>query len=165
MEERNERQEARKSAMDFWAQARADMATAITLLDAGVYYASVFFSQQAAEKALKGATIDRQGRCPKGHNLIQMANSLNAPVEVMNERRLDVISVAGHVSDGGSALAALMTSLRAQMAALPLPHPLLPSTNADDCVCSSGGPAACSVGSSRRSTVTSRRGESSSRNQ
>jgi HEPN domain-containing protein len=84
MEERNERQEARKSAMDFWAQARADMATAITLLDAGVYYASVFFSQQAAEKALKGATIDRQGRCPKGHNLIQMANSLNAPVEVMN---------------------------------------------------------------------------------
>jgi HEPN domain-containing protein len=84
MEERNERQEARKSAMDFWAQARADMATAITLLDAGVYYASVFFSQQAAEKALKGATIDRQGRCPKGHNLIQMANNLNAPVEVMN---------------------------------------------------------------------------------
>jgi HEPN domain-containing protein len=84
MEERNERQEARKSSMDFWAQARADMATAITLLDAGVYYASVFFSQQAAEMALKGATIDRQGRCPKGHNLIQMANSLNAPVEVMN---------------------------------------------------------------------------------
>jgi HEPN domain-containing protein len=84
MEERNERQDPRKAAMDFWAQARADMATAITLLDAGVYYASVFFSQQAAEKALKGATIDKQGRCPKGHNLIQMANGLNAPVDVMN---------------------------------------------------------------------------------
>jgi len=76
--------EYRKQAMDFWSQSRADLATAITLLDAGVYYASVFFSQQAAEKALKGAMVDKQGRCPKGHNLIQMANGLNAPVEVMN---------------------------------------------------------------------------------
>ena len=74
----------RKEAMNFWAQARADLATAVTLLDAGIYYASVFFSQQAAEKALKGAMVERQGRCPKGHNLIQMANGLNAPVDVMN---------------------------------------------------------------------------------
>jgi HEPN domain-containing protein len=84
MEERSEMRDPRKLAMDFWAQARADMATATTLLDAGIYYASVFFSQQAAEMALKGATIDKQGRCPRGHNLIQMANSLNAPVDVMN---------------------------------------------------------------------------------
>jgi HEPN domain-containing protein len=84
MEERSEMREPRRVAMDFWSQARADLATAVTLLDAGVYYASVFFSQQAAEKALKGATIDKQGRCPKGHNLIQMANNLNAPVDVMN---------------------------------------------------------------------------------
>jgi len=74
----------RKEAMAFWAQARADLATAITLLDAGVYYASVFFSQQAAEKALKAAIVDQQHRSPKGHNLVQMANSLNAPVEIMN---------------------------------------------------------------------------------
>ena len=84
MEERSEMRDPRKAAMDFWAQARADLATATTLLDAGIYYASVFFSQQAAEKAIKGATIDKQGRCPRGHNLIQMANSLNAPVDVMN---------------------------------------------------------------------------------
>src|SRR5688572_8873627 len=74
----------RKEAMAFWAQARADLATAVTLLDAGVYYASVFFSQQAAEKALKAAIVDRQHRQPKGHNLVQMANSINAPVEIMN---------------------------------------------------------------------------------
>lgn len=74
----------RKEAMSFWAQARADHATAVTLLDAGVYYASVFFSQQAAEKALKAAIVDRQHRQPKGHNLVQMANSINAPVEIMN---------------------------------------------------------------------------------
>jgi HEPN domain-containing protein len=69
---------------NFWAQARADLATATTLLDAGVYYASVFFSQQAAEKALKAMSCERQKRLPRGHNLIQMANGLGAPVNVMN---------------------------------------------------------------------------------
>lgn len=74
----------RKASEANWAQARADYATAVTLLDAGVYYASVFFSQQAAEKALKAYTIDKTGKNPKGHNLIQMANNLDAPLEVMN---------------------------------------------------------------------------------
>ncbi len=84
MEQDREMKDYRKEAMAFWAQARADLATAVTLLDAGVYYASVFFSQQAAEKALKAAIVDGQRRSPRGHNLIQMANSLNAPVEIMN---------------------------------------------------------------------------------
>jgi len=53
-------------------------------MDAGVYYASVFFSQQAAEKALKAASIDKLGKLPRGHNMIQMANALDAPLEVMN---------------------------------------------------------------------------------
>jgi len=74
----------RKLAEEHWAQARADYAAAVTLLDAGVYYASVFFSQQAAEKALKAASIEKLQRAPKGHNLIQMANILGAPIEVMN---------------------------------------------------------------------------------
>src|SRR5207244_2184630 len=54
----------RKEAMAFWAQARADFATAVTLMDAGIYYASVFFSQQAAEKALKAAAAGAQNRSP-----------------------------------------------------------------------------------------------------
>jgi HEPN domain-containing protein len=74
----------RKQAQAFWAQARADHATALTLLDAGVYYASVFFSQQVAEKALKAAALTKQQKNPKGHHLIQIANSLDAPIEVMN---------------------------------------------------------------------------------
>lgn len=74
----------RKQAQAFWAQARADYATALTLLDAGIYYASVFFSQQTAEKALKAAAIHKQQKNPKGHHLIQIANSLDAPIEVMN---------------------------------------------------------------------------------
>lgn len=74
---------SRKLAEAFWAQARADYATALTLLDAGVYYASVFFSQQAAEKALKAAGMQRRQNL-KGHHLIQIADSLDAPLEVMN---------------------------------------------------------------------------------
>jgi HEPN domain-containing protein len=74
----------RKQTQAVWAQARADLATAHTLLDAGVYYASVFFSQQAAEKALKSIAIAKQHKNPRGHHLIQIANSLDAPLEVMN---------------------------------------------------------------------------------
>ncbi len=68
----------------FWSQARADVATAVTLLDAGVYYASVFFSQQSAEKALKAVALEKEHKNPKGHHLIQIANSVGAPIEVMN---------------------------------------------------------------------------------
>lgn len=74
----------RKGVMNFWAQARADLATATTLLDAGVYYASVFFSQQASEKALKAVVMDRERRGARGHNLVAMANFLEAPIDVMN---------------------------------------------------------------------------------
>lgn len=74
----------RKLEQAFWTQARADYATATTLLDGGIYYASVFFSQQASEKALKAASISKIQKNPRGHHLIQIANSLNAPIEVMN---------------------------------------------------------------------------------
>ncbi len=84
MDQERETRDYRKQAMTFWSQARADLANAMTLMYDGVYYASVFFSQQEAEKALKAAIVEHQHRCPKGHNLIQMANSLNGPVEVMN---------------------------------------------------------------------------------
>lgn len=79
------RERLRKEAENNWAQARADLATAITLRDAGIYYASVFFSQQAAEKALRAANMESLNKNPKGHNLITMANGLNAPIEIMND--------------------------------------------------------------------------------
>ena len=74
----------RRLAQDNWAQSKADLATAITLRDAGIYYAAVFFAQQAAEKALKAVIIGRLQKQPRGHNLITFANDLNAPLEVMN---------------------------------------------------------------------------------
>ncbi|MDI6829213.1 MAG: HEPN domain-containing protein [Armatimonadota bacterium] len=75
---------SRKLAQAFWVQARADLATAVSLLDAGKYYASVFFSQQAAEKALKAAALYKLNKNLKGHHLIQMADMLNAPIDIMN---------------------------------------------------------------------------------
>lgn len=74
----------RRLAQDNWAQSKADYTTAMTLRDAGIYYAAVFFAQQAAEKALKAAIIGRLNKNPRGHNLITFANDLNAPLDVMN---------------------------------------------------------------------------------
>ena len=74
----------RKISEACWAQARANYAAAVTLLDAGVYFASVFFAQQAAEQALKAANVQKLQKIPRGHNLIQMCNALEAPIEVMN---------------------------------------------------------------------------------
>ncbi len=67
-----------------WAQGRADYAAAVTLLDAGVYFASAFFAQQAAEMVLRAAVIQKQQKVPRGHNLISMAGALSAPAQVNN---------------------------------------------------------------------------------
>jgi HEPN domain-containing protein len=74
----------RQMAQNNWAQAKSDYATAVTLFDAGIYYASVFFAHQTAEKALRAACITRLNKNPRGHNIIQSANALQAPLEVMN---------------------------------------------------------------------------------
>ena len=74
----------RPNAQNNWTQAKSDFATAITLLDAGICYAAVFFGQQTAEKALRAACIIRLQKNPRGHNIIQSANALQAPLEIMN---------------------------------------------------------------------------------
>ena len=89
MEERENQEQGgwtgqRRISEACWSQARANYAAAVTLLDAGVYFASVFFAQQAAEQALRAANIQKLQKVPRGHNLIQMCNALDAPLEVMN---------------------------------------------------------------------------------
>ncbi len=66
-------------ARNNWTQAKSDLATAVTLLDAGIYYAAVFWSQQAAEKSLRAACIERTRKNPSGHDLLASALSLAAP--------------------------------------------------------------------------------------
>ncbi len=74
----------RRLSQDNWAQSKADHTTALTLRDAGIYYASVFFAQQAAEKALKAVIIRRLNKQIPGHDLIKFANELDAPLDIMN---------------------------------------------------------------------------------
>ncbi len=74
----------RPVAQNNWTQAKSDLATAITLFDAGIYYAAVFFGQQTAEKSLRAACILRLQKNPRGHNIITSANALHAPLEIMN---------------------------------------------------------------------------------
>jgi len=71
-------------AQNNWTQAKYDLETAVTLLDAGIYYAAVFFSQQASEKSLRAASILRLQKNPRSHNIIGSANALQAPLEIMN---------------------------------------------------------------------------------
>lgn len=73
-----------KAAEELWAQARADYSTASLLREASAYYAAVFFSQQAAEKSLKAASLQAFDHKAKGHNLIAIADAMHAPLDVMN---------------------------------------------------------------------------------
>ncbi|MBC7248908.1 MAG: HEPN domain-containing protein [Anaerolineae bacterium] len=58
-------------------QAQADFATAKQLLDDGIYYASVFFAHQSAEKALKALWIHRKAElAPWTHNLVSLVREL-----------------------------------------------------------------------------------------
>ncbi|MFA4647432.1 HEPN domain-containing protein [Pyrococcus kukulkanii] len=52
----------REEARLLWEQALEDLKTVEVLIDADRYYASVFFSQQAAEKALKALYIEIKKR-------------------------------------------------------------------------------------------------------
>jgi hypothetical protein len=54
----------REEAANNWAQAQEDLETARILLEAERFYASVFFSQQAAEKALKALHMQKKRELP-----------------------------------------------------------------------------------------------------
>jgi len=67
----------------WWKQAEANAKTAEVNLKEGRYYASVFFCQQAAEKALKALVLKRK-RNPQtpelfGHSLIHLAKVCGVP--------------------------------------------------------------------------------------
>lgn len=68
---------------DRWmAQASEDLENAEVLMEAGRYSAGAFFAQQAAEKALKALYITEHGRLWKIHNLVTLADEVDAPEEV-----------------------------------------------------------------------------------
>ena len=73
----------RKEIEAWWKQAKADIDTAKVNLDSRRFYAAVFFSQQAVEKALKTYFLKRK-RNPQSeemfsHSLIFIAKSCKLP--------------------------------------------------------------------------------------
>lgn len=64
-------------------QAQADLKTAADNLQSGNWYAVAFFSQQAAEKALKAAYLAKLRRPYIGHGLSVLARALDAPNSVV----------------------------------------------------------------------------------
>ena len=72
----------RKESQRLWQQALHDLDTAEKLLDIQVYYASVFFAEQAAEKALKALHIEKKRKMEFTHDLIELAEGLDAPEDV-----------------------------------------------------------------------------------
>jgi HEPN domain-containing protein len=73
----------REEIRNTWMQSEEDLRTAELIIEVGRFYASVFFSQQAAEKALKALYIYQKKRLPKTHNIVELASDLGAPDEVI----------------------------------------------------------------------------------
>ena len=72
----------RKESVRLWEQAEEDLDTADKLLGVRKYYASVFFSEQAAEKALKVMYLERKRQAAFTHDLVELAEELGAPENV-----------------------------------------------------------------------------------
>lgn len=69
----------RRESARLWEQAQEDLDTADKLIGVQKYYASAFFSEQAAEKALKAMYLERKRRAAFTHDLIELAEELSAP--------------------------------------------------------------------------------------
>lgn len=72
----------RRESLRLWEQAREDLDTADKLIGVGKYYASVFFSEQAAEKGLKVLYLERKRRVAFTHDLMELTEELEAPENV-----------------------------------------------------------------------------------
>lgn len=73
----------RQEIEDNLIQAKADLKTAKDNVLSKNYYASVFFAQQTAEKALKALYLFKKNSLPeKTHNLVKLSLELNTPTEI-----------------------------------------------------------------------------------
>lgn len=77
----------REETRRLWLQALEDLETAKVMLENRRFYASAFFSHQAAEKALKALFIEvKRELSPKTHNLLELLEGL----DIRDEDVLDV---------------------------------------------------------------------------
>ena len=69
----------RKEIENWWRQAEADFKSAKNSFNSEDYYASVFWYQQAIEKALKALFLIKLKQIPRGHSIIHFAQKLQVP--------------------------------------------------------------------------------------
>lgn len=81
----------REETRRLWLQALEDYKTAEILLQNRRYYASVFFSHQAAEKALKALYIhEKKAPPPRTHNLLDLLESLGINDPQLTDAAIDL---------------------------------------------------------------------------
>lgn len=103
----------REEVKNSLAQAEEDLKTAEILLANERYYASVFFSQQTAEKALKALTIHIRRELPKTHNLVELAEGLEAPFNILEAvKELNPDYITTRYTDAANGIPAKMYSHR-----------------------------------------------------
>lgn len=81
----------REEVRRLWFQAIEDLRTSEILLEVRRYYASVFFAEQAAEKALKALYVHlRSEPPPKTHNLVELLGTLGIEREDLVDAAMDL---------------------------------------------------------------------------
>jgi len=73
----------RPETINWMKQAEMDLETAKGLIGLEKYFAVAFFSQQAAEKALKALALEKLREPMKSHNLLELAKKMKVPHEIM----------------------------------------------------------------------------------
>lgn len=95
----------RREADLWWRQGQRDHLTAKNCHRAGDYYASVFFSHQAVEKALKAVIIEKRRELPpRTHNLLELAQLAGVPephLHLLRELTTDYITTRYPDAAGG----------------------------------------------------------------
>ncbi|MBI2140736.1 HEPN domain-containing protein [Candidatus Woesearchaeota archaeon] len=71
--------------INWMKQARDDLQKARDNLKTDHLDGSAFFSQQAAEKALKAVSIKKMGEFPKIHDLVALSRMVSAPEEIIEK--------------------------------------------------------------------------------
>lgn len=81
----------REEVRRLWLQALEDLRTSEVLLEAGRYYTSVFFAEQAAEKALKASYMHVKNEPPpRTSNLLELLEGLGVEREDLLDAAMDL---------------------------------------------------------------------------
>ncbi len=73
----------REESKNWWLRSLEDLETTKVTIETKRYYASVFFSQQAAKKALKAFYIETLRDYPPKHNMLEISRELEVPEPVL----------------------------------------------------------------------------------